>query len=249
MYYILKEEATKKIIGKAREKAGDMKKLSKELKIAKSAFYLYLRKERPFSEIKLNKIVNYADMKIKEEDIEKTLPDNWKQIKGGVNCVKIKKRNGTFEEQLQLCHRKSSTYMKRFHKTMKKESPEKYYKEQYEKFKKVGGYKFVTKNGEKVRNKLELETANKLKELGFNYEYEPYINFEGNCFFPDFIVNNNVLIECTMWRGYDKAIKLKKKIDALKNKYKIYVLIPKALNNYYKMVDNHVIYDLHEMTL
>lgn len=50
-----------------------------------------------------------------------------------------------------------------------------------------------------------------------------------------------------MWRGLDKAIKLKRKIEILKDKYIIYVLIPKALNNYYKILNNHLILGLDEL--
>lgn len=124
---------------------------------------------------------------------------------------------------------------------MKQNEPEKYHLMQYEKFKKIGGYKFITNNGEKVRNKFEKDTADILKDRGFQYEYEPLVRIGERFFFPDFLVNGNIIIECTEWRGHDKAIKLKEKIKYLKKEYKVYVLIPKALKRYYEILNHHLL--------
>ena len=129
---------------------------------------------------------------------------------------------------------------------MKKTNPEEYYISQYEKFKKIGEYKYVTNNGEKVRNILEKEVADILKNHKIKYEYEPYINVKNKAFSPDFLINKRVIVECTAWRGYDKAVKLKRKIEYLKGKYKIYVVIPKALNKYYQTINKHLVLGLDE---
>ena len=49
-----------------------------------------------------------------------------------------------------------------------------------------------------------------------------------------------------MWKGEKNAYKLKEKINALGSKYQIYVVIPKALYRYYKILDNHLILGLDE---
>ena len=92
---------------------------------------------------------------------------------------------------------------------MKMENPKKYYMMQYEKFKRIGGYKYRTNNGEKVRNELEKEVANLLKKNKIEYEYEPLIKSDNKYFFPDFLINNKIILECTAWRGEAKAYKLK----------------------------------------
>jgi hypothetical protein len=246
MYYLLKKEAIKDIIIKSAQKTGSIKLLSSELNIAKSMLYRYLNRKTAINEKRLNQILDYAKIKMNNKMICQTFPDNWKQTKGGKNCVKSKKKKGTYQKQLELCHKKSSEYMKKLHKEMKKTKPKEYYISQYEKFKKIGGYKYLTENNEKVRNKLEKDVADILKNSKIQYQYEPYININNKAFFPDFVINKNIIIECTAWKGYDKAIKLKKKIKILKNKYMIYVIIPKDLYNYYKILDKHLVLGLDE---
>ncbi len=246
MYYLLKKEFIKKVIFESAKKAGNMKLLSSKLKIAKSLLYRYLNRETAINEKRLNKILDYTKIKFNNNMICRTFPDNWRQIKGGKNCVKSKKKNGTYEKQLELCHKMSSKYMINLHRKMKKTEPKKYYMSQYEKFKKIGGYKLTTKKGEKVRNILEKDIADTLYAQGIPYQYEPYINVKNKAFFPDFIINNNIIIECTAWKGYDKATKLKEKINLLKNKYKIYIVIPKDLYKYYSNLSNHLVLGLDE---
>ena len=52
-----------------------------------------------------------------------------------------------------------------------------------------------------------------------------------------------------MWKGLEKAYKLKSKIDMLKKKYNVYVLIPKNLYSYYKILNHHLILGLDEFVL
>ncbi len=95
---------------------------------------------------------------------------------------------------------------------MKENNPEEYYLIQYSRFKKVGDYKLFTLNGEKVRNSLEKDVADILNKNGIKYSYEPLVRVKDRFFFPDFLINDKIILECTMWRGSDKAVKLKEKI-------------------------------------
>lgn len=243
MYIVLKGGKLKGILSLGFKKAGNIRKLAIQVKIPKSTLSYYHMEKRKIKKENLDKLADYLNIFISKEDIVEELPDNWKQIKGGKKCVELKKKNGSYEKQLKECHNKSSIFMKRLHKKMKKENPAKYYLSQYSRFKKIGGYKFVTNNGEKVRNNLEKETADILKKINFDYKYEPLVKIKNKYFFPDFLVNNKFLIECTEWRGYDKAIKLKKKIRYLSKKYKVYVVIPKALNRYYETLNHNLVFE------
>lgn len=247
MYLVLKKGILKELIKRVFDKTENIKEFSKKIKIPKSTLYLYYNEKRIISEKNLNKLESFLQTKISKEDIVNEISDNWKQIKGGINCVKSKKEKGTFEKQLKECRKRAiEVGTPNWHKTMKRDHPEEYYKSQWEKFKKIGEYKFTTKNGEKVRNILEKDIADTLKRLNVKYEYEKYINIKNKAFFPDFIINDKIIIECTMWQGFDKAIKLKNKISYLKDKYKVYVVIPKALNNYYQILNNHLVLGLDE---
>lgn len=249
MYYKLKEGLLKKLTSKAINKSGNIRNLERDISIPRSTLGEYHLEKRAISKNNLSKLEIFLGKKVSKKEILKEMPDNWKQKKGGINSVKTKRKLGTFKEQLNRARKKAENKSSEWHKKMKKENPEKYYTSQYEKFKKIGEYKFTTLNGEKVRNNLEKETADKLKKLKIAYRYEPYINIQNKAFFPDFILKDKIIIECTAWRGYDKAIKLKKKIKYLEKKYKVYVLIPKALNKYYKILNNHLIFDLNEKDL
>ncbi|MFA7708212.1 MAG: hypothetical protein WCX73_04645 [Candidatus Pacearchaeota archaeon] len=247
MYFILKKKVLRNILFQAFAKSGNIRNLEKELKISKSTLSLYYNEKRAIRQENLNKLLNYLGILIKEGDIIKKLPDNWKQIEGGKKCVEIKKKNGVYIKQLKKCQKASSKYMKFLHEKMKKENPEKYHIAQYEKFKKIGGYKFITINGEKVRNNLEKDTADLLNNLKIEYKYEPLVKSGGKYFFPDFLINNELIIECTEWRGFDKAIKLRDKIKHLKKKYRVYVVIPKALKRYYGILNSYLLLGLDDL--
>lgn len=252
MYFILKKGVLRNILSQAFAKAGNIRKLEKQIKISKSTLSLYYNEKRAIKQENLDKLMNYLRMSIENGWIIEMLSDNWKQIKGGNRCVEIKKKKGTFEKQLQEMRSKNSYEhnagsLRLWHKKMKKENAEKYYLMQYERFKKVGRYKFITINGEKVRNKLEKETADLFKDLKIDYKYEPLVKSGGKYFFPDFLINKNVIIECTEWRGFDKAIKLKDKIKHLKKKYKVYVVIPKALKRYYGILNSYLLLGIDDL--
>lgn len=233
------------LIESAVKKAGGYRKLAKILKIPKSTLGDY-KKSSAIPEKRFKKIIKFLE--INQESLEiKRLDENWKQVLGGKACVKSKKAKGTFELQLKKAQKKGIKGISRWHKFMKKNNPTEYYLGQYEKFKKIGGYKFITKRGERVRNKFEKQTADLLHEQKINYEYEPLVRIGERYFFPDFVINNKIIIECTEWRGEIKAYKLKEKIKYLKKKYKIYVVIPKHLYSNYKILHHYLVLGLDEL--
>ncbi|MDP3027000.1 MAG: helix-turn-helix domain-containing protein [Nanoarchaeota archaeon] len=247
MYFILRKGVLRDLISKALKKAGNIRKLEINVKISRSTLSRYYNEKIAIKKENLDKLLDYLNTSIKKEDIAEELSDNWKQIKGGKRCVEEKKKNGNYQEQLKQCQKKGVKGIRLWHRNMKKNNPKKYYLMQYEKFKKIGGYKFTTENGEKVRNKFEKDTADILKNLKVDYKYEPLIKIGNKGFFPDFLINNNIIIECTEWRGSDKAIKLKNKIEFLKKEYKVFVLIPKPLKRYYETLNHHLLLGMDDL--
>ncbi len=244
MYLKLSENSQEAIIKEAIKKAGSFRKLSKILKIPRSSLDRY-KKSESIPEKRLLKLSGFIGKDTKGLIIDK-LEKNWKQKIGGLNCVKSKKRQGTFKRDLQAAQKKGAEKLKEWHKKMKLTHPRKYYLLQYSKFKRIGRYKLQTKKGEKVRNKLEKQIADILYDLGIEYKYEPLIHIKEKYFFPDFLINKNIILECTAWKGETKAYKLKEKIDILKDKYKIFVIIPKPLYSYYKILDECLIKGIKE---
>ena len=246
MFLKLKGGVLKKIIEKCFKKAGNIRKLENEIKIPRSTLSDYHLEKRLINENNLRKLEKFLDIKIKKEEIVGKFSDNWKQILGGENCVKMKKKRGEFIGQLRTAQKKGALRLKEWHKKMKEEHPKEYYLIQYSKFKKIGGYKYKTDKGEFVRNNFEKEVANILNRLNIQYRYEPLINIKNKYFFPDFLINNKIIVEATAWKGETKAYKLKEKIEYLKEKYGVYVVIPKNLYSYYKILNNHLILGLDE---
>ncbi len=246
MYYRLRSGKQRDLLLLAAKKVGNQNKLIRETKITKSSFYEYLAERRMISDKVLEKLRMYASIKIREKDIRKIFPDNWKQIKGGKKCALINKKNGNFEKSLKKLREGASRKLKEWHREMKKNNPEEYYKRQYARFKRVGEYKVKTKRGEIVRNELEKEIADILYKHGLAYEYEPLVNVGEKYYFPDFMLPNKTIIEATMWRGYDKIPKLKDKIENLSRKYKMHIVVPKKLHKYYKSVSKHIVFQGEE---
>lgn len=237
----------KEFIEKAIHKASSYRKLSKKLSIPRSSLFRYYSLES-MPKKRFEDICNF--LKIKKKSLKfQLLEENWRQKIGGKNSVKARKEKGTYEKQLKDAQKKGGLKKKNWHGRMKKENPDKYYKIQYENFKKIGGYKYITKNNERVRNEFEKQTADKLKKLGISYKYEPLINIGKKYFFPDFLIDNDIIIECTAWRGKEKSYKLKEKINILGKKYIVYVLIPKNLEKYYTNLKKNLIFDLKEVCL
>lgn len=245
MYIQLEESEQIKLIDEAIQKAGTYRKLAKLVKIPKASISRY-KSLGVIPEKRYKAILNFLG--IKEESIKvKRLNDNWKQILGGKTGVKLKKEKGTFEGQLKMAQKSGIEKIKEWHKRMKEENPKEYHLIQYEKFKRIYGYKFVTIKGEKVRNKFEKDVADMLTKLKINYQYEPLIKSKTRWFFPDFLINNKIIIECTEWEGEEKAYQLREKISYFKNKYKTFVIIPKHLYRKYKILDKHLILGLDEI--
>jgi len=246
MFFKLKEGILKKIIEDALKKAGNIRKLEKEIKIPKSTLSDYHLEKRLINEDNLKKLEKFLDIEIKKEEIVREFSNNWKQIMGGKKGVVMKKSKGIFEEQLNTAQKSGAIKLKEWHKRMKSEHPREYHMIQYEKFKKISGYKYITNKGEKVRNKFERDVADILNKLNIKYQYESLVNIGDRYFFPDFLIDNKIIVEATAWKGETKAYKLKDKIECLKKKYRIYVVIPKNLYSYYKILNNHLILGLDE---
>lgn len=242
MYLKLKEGEQSRILKAAIKKAGSQRELAKILNIPYQSIGGYALCKRMLTDYRLNKISRFIGIKNKEDLIEERLEDNWKQIKGGKSCVLAKKKKGTFNKDMKVLQDIQSIKLKKWHKFMKNNNPIEYYNLQYSRFKKIGGYKHRTLNGEKVRNYLEKNVANYLFKNKIKYQYEPLIRVKNSFFFPDFLLENNIIIECTMWRGLEKCYKLLEKIKALEKDYKVYVVIPKALYTYYRLLDNNILF-------
>jgi len=250
MYYRLKTDVLNKILSRAIHKAGSIRKLARILKIPKTTIGYYQQEKILPTQEKLDKIYNYLNIKLNEEQIDIKLSSNWRQSLGGKGCVKNKLLHGVLNEQLKIARQKlalSGNDFSAWHKKMKKDNPREYYLIQYNRFKKIGGYKYVTKNNEKVRNILERDVANFFFDKNIEYSYEPLINVGKRYFFPDFLVKNNIIIECTMWRGYDKAPKLIAKIKILKKKYSVFVFIPEKLKKYYLTIEKNLLLSYKEL--
>ena len=244
MFVQLSKSTQEDLIREAVEKAGSYRKLSKILKIPRSSLDGY-KKSESIPQERFLKIINFVE-KDSEKLNPKILEKNWKQKIGGINCVKSKKAKGTFNKDLKKAQRLGTKKIKEWHKNMKLFEPRKYHLMQYDKFKKIGGYKYKTKKGEQVRNIFEKKVADILYKLGINYEYEPLIKSQGKYFFPDFLINKKIILECTAWKGETKAYKLKEKIEYLKNEYKVFVVIPKNLYSYYKILDDYLLKGIEE---
>jgi len=244
MYVKLNKNKQKEIMRNAVKKAGSYKKLSKILNIPKSSLFSYFN-GRVILEERFQTIINFLEID-KEKLLIKKLDQNWKQVLGGKLCVHAKKKKGTFEKQLKNAQEKGAMKLKEWHKHMKKNHPKKYYLIQYSNLKKVAGYKYKTKRGEKVRNIFEKQVADIFYDLGIAYEYEPLINSGEKYFFPDFLINKNIIVECTTWRGKSKAYQLKEKIRHLEKKYRVFVVIPKSLYTYYKILNPYLVLGLEK---
>ena len=192
-------------------------------------------------EERFNLIIKFLNITKPEGLYDEKLPDNFRQKIGEIKCVLSKKKKGTFLRDMKRIHKISSNKLKKWHKNMKQNYPEEYYNIQYSRFKKIGGYKCRTNRGEIVRNILEKQIADILYELRLSYQYEPLVRINNNFFFPDFLINNKIILECTMWKGQDKAHKLKKKLNILKRNYKVFVVIPKSLNKVYSLIQGSLV--------
>jgi len=243
--YIELLEDQKKILESAIKKAGTYRKLSKILEIPRASIVRY-KQLGTIPEDRFKKIIKFLELNESSLKIKK-LDKNWKQILGGKMCVKVKKEKGTFEKQLKKAQESGAKKIKKWHKFMKENKPKEYHLMQYSKFRKVNQYKFTTKKGERVRNKLEKDTADILHKLKIEYQYEPLVRISKKYFFPDFLINNKIIVECTAWEDEYKAYKLRDKIKYLKKNYKVFVVIPKSLYSKYKILNRYLILGLDNL--
>ncbi len=242
----LKKRKQNWLLEKAIEKAGSERKLKKILNIPNQTINRYRQEQSFISEERFNLIINFLNINGKEIEniIENKLDENWGSKKGGISLIKKHKENGTYNSYLNYLKKRGRVLFTQLHKDLKRKDPEAYYKDQYERFKKVGEYKYKTKRGEMVRNKLEKDTGDILFSLGANYEYEPYIFANNFAYFPDFKINN-IIIECTAWRGYLKVNKLKKKLrDFEKEGFKVWFVIPEEIKKFYKPFEDKILTSL-----
>ncbi len=249
MFIELAKGKQKEIINKAITKAGSERRLSKLLAIPKSSLYRYKFEINNLPEYRLHELIDFINLTRNELIITKR-PSNWGQVTGGINCVINKKLKGTFQNEIANLKLISSKRMKEWHKQMKKESPERYYKIQYERFKKInGGYKYQLMDTTPVRNKLEKIVGDFLISQGIKFEYEPYFNYNGKAYFPDFKVKDTI-IEVTEWTkpNIERIKKLKSKINNYqKNGFKVIFFIPKRIRKFYKAIGDFIISDLKRL--
>lgn len=250
MYYKLRQGTLKKIMCDAIKKAGTERKLAKELKISKGTIYFLKFEKRNISEEYLTKLKDYLVLDQKNVEIISTFDSNWGQKKGGRILVQKKIKEGTFEDNLLMIHKKSSQKMKEWHKKMRINNPEKYYNWQYERFKKMGrGYNYTLKNGIKVRNHLEKKIGDFLIDEFKEVKYEEYLNINQKAYFPDFI-HKNIIIEVTEWKhpSKKKLEHLNTKINAYKSEnYYILFFIPNEYRKFYKELENSTVSTLTDL--
>ncbi|MFA6328083.1 MAG: hypothetical protein WCY41_01415 [Candidatus Micrarchaeia archaeon] len=249
MFVKLHKGELKKLMAAAIQRAGSERKLTKATGIPSITVYYYKHEIYHISEKRFDKIIHLLGMsrEATEAKVECMLPANWGRVKGGKNCLAMKRKNGTWNANFRKMMLGSSKNLKAWHKKMKKEHPVEYHMDQYRRFKKIGGYKYTTNRGEKVRNTLEKKVADWLYDDGIAYEYEPLVKGLKNYYFPDFKIGS-LIIECTMWRGEEKAYKLLHKIrDLEKVGFGVIVIIPPDLRRFYKALDTYLTTDFSEL--
>jgi len=228
MFVRLKTGELKKIILAAIDKARSERSLADITGIPLIAIYRYKNEMQNISEERLYRLAGFLG--IRKNDIEnmrlEVLSVNWGRKKGGKACYAKKKKDGTWKDNLEKMKIESSKKTSAWHRKMKNANPEQYHLMQYERFKKIGGYKAVSIRGEKMRNSLEKEIADALFRSGIEYEYEPLVKGKKRYYFPDFRIGR-IIVECSMWKGEEKAYRLRDKIEDLqKEGYEAVVVVP-----------------------
>jgi len=239
LFVKFKKGKQKELVLKSIEKAGSERKLEKITGIPKSSLYIYKNEKYNITIKRAKQLADFLNVKFSsiQKNIERILPSNWRQKRGGEERIKKSKLNGNFEQ----LKKDLVISLKKWHEKMKLTQPDVYYVSQYQKFRKIGLYKFKTLRGEIVRNMLEMEVANALFTNGINYQYEPYLKVKQNVYFPDFKVGN-IIIECTAWNGQEKAEKLKEKIQNYKkSNFKTFCIIDEKVIKFYKDIKDSII--------
>ena len=223
-----------KLVYDSIKKAGSERKLEKLIKIPDICIHQYkkMNSRMPYNRFK----VFLKFLGLNEVDFNyKLIEHNYFRKKGGLAVQKKYLKENRLDEILKNARSYiiNKDQLKHWHAKMKKEKPEEYFEIQHRRFKKINKKKWKTNRGEFVRNKFELEIANILDSLSADYLYEPCMKLSST-YFPDFKVGN-LIIECTAWRGEDKAKALSIKIqDFEKEGYKVKVVVPDNLRSFYK---------------
>lgn len=246
MFVKIDKKVQIKLVDNAVKKAGSERKLENITHIPDASINRYKKVTSRLPYNRFKQLLSF--LKLKETDFKFELIDERTyRVNGGKAVYQKYLKENRFAEIHKKMRQGSSKMMKKWHKTMKQDKPEEYYTLQYSRFKKIAQYKFKTKRGEPVRNKLEQVVANKLFELEVDYAYEPYIKGLKAPYFPDFKIGN-LIIECTMWKGVEKAYSLLKKIQDLENTgYTVKVIIPNRLIRFYKPIEKNII-SIEELT-
>jgi hypothetical protein len=250
MRCVFKQGKQRELLIKSIEKVGSERKLSKLTGFSKGAINRYKFEKHHMPTARLSKIAAILCMDINEvkRDIIRQLPNSWGQKKGGLAAVSKKKKEGTFESNIEMLRQISSERMKRWHAITKKRNPLKYFQLQFDRFKKVGNYPIVC-NNIKVRNWLEAEIAEFLSAQRIKFEYETCIIVKGKAYFPDFKAGN-LLIEATFW-----SHPRKERIDYLNSKisdyeeagYEVVFFVPPSHRKFYKELGSTVLSDLKDL--
>lgn len=252
MFVKFKKNKLRSIINIAIKKAGSERKLCKIVGFSKIALYYYKNELYNIPKDRLLKILNVinSSFEFHSSHIMEILPENWGQIKGGINCVKKKKSEGTFDFHILKLKKISSKRMKEWHRHMKVNFPKEYYIWQYERFKKVSrGYSCKLANGIFVRNNLEKEVGDFLLAKRIDFQYESYINIDGKVYFPDFKIGNKI-VEVTGWKhpGNKKIFKLRKKFKDYNNAgFNTILFVPLPFRKFYKMFESFTLSDFEEL--
>lgn len=235
----LKKGKQKEIITWAITKAGSEIKLSKLIGIPKGSFYRYKFEKHNLPKNRLIILLTFIgkDFDDYRENIEKELPENWGKVKGGLNLIQKKKKEGTFDKTIEQLRKISSERMKKWHWEMKKKYPKGYHLLQYSRFKKIRGcYTFRLKDQTLVRNSLEKEIGDFLLSENISFEYEPYLNTNGKVYFPDFKIGN-LVVEVTGWKLHEneRLQRMRTKVKKYQeNGHKVIFFIPEKLRKFYK---------------
>lgn len=228
-------------------KIGSERKLANKLNTSKGAIYHYKKSDTTLPYTIYLKILDLTNQN--PDTIEtKKIKNNWGQVKGGKNLIKIKKSNGTFQNTIEKLAKCSSNRMKKYHQESKQKDPESYYKKQFEIFK--GNKRSVSKlSKQKLRNYLELEVENRLIKLKLEFDYEPFLLIGKKAYFPDFMIKKSI-IEVTYWSrpSKEKINYLKKKVEDYKKAgYNIVFFVPPTHRNFYKCLGCSVITDFAKL--
>lgn len=227
------------LIAEAIHLAGSERKLEKLIKIPDISIHEYknLRRKMTYSRFKL--LLEYLGLDESLICFKLIDPKEFRR-KGGKAVYKKYFEENRFFEIHEGMRRGASKFMKSWHLRMKEENPSEYYDLQHRRFKKVNKTKWKTYKGDLVRNEFEMQIANLLFDLSIDYLYEPCLQLS-RAYFPDFKIGDT-LLECTAWRGKEKANQLSLKIKAYEEAgFRVKVVIPKNLRGFYKPIENHII--------